>query len=93
VRICVPVPEDAVAAAAPGDALPRTATGALGVIDNSKPRFDVLARAAVAELERRGFTAGDEHYVRKPSPTRPATAGEIERLANGTVAVLIGSGD
>lgn len=67
--------------------------GAIGVIDNSKPRFDVLARSALAELKTNGFTHDDSDYVRKSSPTRPAALGEIERLSNGTVAVLIGSGD
>lgn len=92
-QILVPVPEGASTAE---EATGRDHTrrmGAVGVIDNSKPRFDVLAGSAVAELGRLGFTHQDADYVHKPSPTRPATDGEIERLGNGTAAVLIGSGD
>jgi hypothetical protein len=91
-RIHVPVPEDRrEAGAAPGQRTGRR--GLIGVIDNSKPRFEVVARSALETLAARGFSHTDEVYVRKPSPTRPAEAGELDRLANGTVAVLIGSGD
>ena len=89
-EICVPVPE------ATGQAAPlvaRRAVGALGVIDNSKPKFEALARAVLAELESSGFHHDDSLYVKKPSPTRPALPDEIERLASGAVAVLVGSGD
>jgi hypothetical protein len=71
VRICVPVPPEPSAGVPPRAA--RRLVGAVGVIDNSKPRFDVLARAALRELERAaGLEHRDELYVRKPSPTRPA---------------------
>lgn len=93
-RICVPVPAESTSGAiASGESRPRPGVGPLGVIDNSKPRFDVLARAALGELGRRGFTTAETGYVRKPSPTRPAASSEIERLGKATVAVLIGSGD
>ena len=91
-RIHVPVPEDRRdAGAAPAQ---RPAQhGLIGVIDNSKPRFDVVARSALETLGALGFTHSEDVYVRKPSPTRPAEPGELDRLGNGTVAVLIGSGD
>lgn len=91
-RICVPVPAEQ-AAAGPSGAVRRLA-GAVGVIDNSKPRFDLLVRSTLAELLR---STGLEHtaalYVRKPSPTRPAESDEIERLSKEAKVVLIGSGD
>jgi hypothetical protein len=89
-EICVPVPEVATHAA-PASAA--RAVGALGVIDNSKPKFEALARAVLAELEDSGFHHDDSLYVKKPSPTRPALPEEIDRLASGAVAVLVGSGD
>jgi hypothetical protein len=92
-EVCIPVPPEAAHDASSALARGPRRLGRIGVIDNSKPRFETLARAAVAELATLGFSHEDEHYVRKPSPTRPATDGEIERLGNGTVAVLIGSGD
>ncbi len=92
-RICVPVPDGAPSTEAPVAGGRTQRTGAIGVIDNSKPRFDVLAGAAVTALGEMGFTHRHTDYVRKPSPTRPATDGEIERLGNGTAAVIIGSGD
>lgn len=90
-RICVPVPE-AHEAASPRPAAAR-GLGLVGVIDNSKPRFDVLVGAALEELGRLGFEHRDELYVRKPSPTRPAEPGELDRLSAGAVAVIVGSGD
>jgi hypothetical protein len=89
-EICVPVPDDTAQA---GPAAVRRAVGSLGVIDNSKPKFEALARAVLAELETSGFHHEDSLYVKKPSPTRPALPDEIERLASGAVAVLVGSGD
>ena len=89
-EICVPVPE---VAAQAGPLVAQRAVGALGVIDNSKPKFEALARAVLAELEGSGFHHDDSLYVKKPSPTRPALPDEIERLASGAVAVLVGSGD
>jgi hypothetical protein len=89
--INVPVPEEKEA----GPQVPAAlrGLGVVGVIDNSKPRFDVLVGAALEELTGRGFSHSDDVYIRKPSPTRPAEAGEIDRLAAGTVAVIVGSGD
>jgi hypothetical protein len=80
------------------DATARTATrrravGAIGVIDNSKPKFEALVRAVLADLSSSGFHHEDVLYIKKPSPTRPALADEIERLSSGAVAVLVGSGD
>ena len=89
-RICIPVPDVTNEA---GRAAARRTVGALGVIDNSKPKFEALARAVLAELEASGFHHHDSLYVKKPSPTRPALPEEIERLASGAVAVLVGSGD
>ncbi len=89
-EICVPVPE---AADQAGPLVAQRTVGALGVIDNSKPKFEALARAVLAELESSGFHHDDSLYVKKPSPTRPALPDEIERLASGAVAVLVGSGD
>ena len=89
-RICIPVPDVTNEA---GRVAARRRVGALGVIDNSKPKFEALARAVLAELEESGFHHDDSLYVKKPSPTRPALPEEIERLASGAVAVLVGSGD
>lgn len=91
-RVYVPVPEEEREPQSPRAAASRE-LGLVGVIDNSKPRFDVLAAAALEQLTERGFTHTDELYVRKPSPTRPAETGEIDRLSAGTVAVIVGSGD
>ena len=89
-RICVPVPEQHEMLAADG---PRRTVGRLGVIDNSKPKFEALARAVLAELEHAGFEHDPSLYVKKPSPTRPAELVDVDRLASGAVAVLVGSGD
>lgn len=72
---------------------PRRLSGNVGVIDNSKPRFDLLARAALRELARTGAKHADELYVAKTTATRAAEPDEIERLADGAVAVIVGSGD
>jgi hypothetical protein len=89
-KICVPVPDADFEAR---QAAARRAGGAIGVIDNSKPKFEALARAVLAELSGSGFHHDDTLYVKKPSPTRPALPDEIERLTSGAVAVLVGSGD
>jgi hypothetical protein len=68
-------------------------SGRFGVLDNSKPRFGLLARAAGAELGRAGIEHDSSLYVRKPIAGRAAEEHEIDRLASGAVAVLIGSGD
>ncbi len=67
--------------------------GPLGVLDNSKPRFGLLARAALAELGRAGIEHESSLYVRKPIAGRAADEHDIDRLASGAVAVLVGSGD
>ena len=67
--------------------------GRFGVLDNSKPRFGLLARAAVAELGRAGIEHDSSLYVRKPIAGRAADEHDIDRLASGAVAVLVGSGD
>jgi hypothetical protein len=67
--------------------------GPLGVLDNSKPRFGLLARAALAELGRAGIQHDSSLYVRKPIAGRAADGHDIDRLASGAVAVLVGSGD
>jgi hypothetical protein len=91
-RICVPVPPEPDTAERPR-ATPGL-VGAVGVIDNSKPRFDLLARSALEELARStALEHREELYIRKPSPTRPAEADEIDRLAKEAKVVLIGSGD
>ena len=67
--------------------------GRLGVLDNSKPRFGLLARAALAELGSAGIEHDSSLYVRKPIAGRAADEHDIDRLASGAVAVLVGSGD
>jgi hypothetical protein len=67
--------------------------GPLGVLDNSKPGFGLLARAAIAELGRAGIQHESSLYVRKPIAGRAADGDDIDRLASGAVAVLVGSGD
>jgi hypothetical protein len=89
-RVCVPVPEQQAVASSGG---PDRRAGAIGVIDNSKPKFAALAQAVLVRLERDGFTHDESLYVKKPSPTRPAEPGEIDRLSSGAVVVLVGSGD
>jgi hypothetical protein len=92
IEIVVPVP-----ASAAGGAV-RTAgggplDGALGVLDNSKPGFGDIARAALLELSRAGVMTDDSLYVRKPIAGRAAGTDDYDRLASGAVAVLVGSGD
>src|SRR2546425_12129884 len=93
-KICIPVPD---ALSAPpgrrGADWVRTLAGAVGVIDNSKPGFEALARAAVAEMTSAGSSTDDALYTRKPTATRGAAEEIVDRLAAGAVAVLVGSGD
>lgn len=67
--------------------------GRLGVLDNSKPRFGLLARATIVELGRAGIEHDSSLYVRKPIAGAPADADQLDHLASGAVAVLVGSGD
>lgn len=91
IEIVVPVPERR---ADTSHSTSRAAfTGRLGVLDNSKPRFGLLARAALAELGEAGIEHDSSLYVRKPIAGQPASLGDLDRLASGAVAVLVGSGD
>lgn len=73
--------------------LGRRLKGRLGVLDNAKPRFGLLARAALAELGKAGVEHDSSLYVRKPMAGQPAEAEHIDRLASGAIAALVGSGD
>jgi hypothetical protein len=93
-RICIPVPPEAKdVATSVGLPIARTLGGSIGVIDNSKPGFSVVARAVIRELERSGTDHRDSLYIVKPTATRAADMAGIDRLAAGAVAVLVGSGD
>jgi hypothetical protein len=91
IEIVIPAPERRGEASV---STPRAAfTGRLGVLDNSKPRFGLLARAALAELGAAGIEHDSGLYVRKPIAGQPASPDDLDRLASGAVAVLVGSGD
>ncbi|HVW88056.1 MAG TPA: hypothetical protein VHC01_01195 [Gaiellaceae bacterium] len=91
IEIVVPAPDRHDSA---GVATPRAAfDGRLGVLDNSKPRFGLLARAAIARLGEAGIEHDSSLYVRKPIAGQPADPADLDRLASGAVAVLVGSGD
>ena len=92
-RICIPVPPVPNEVASAGLVPVPTLRGSIGVIDNSKPGFSVLAHAVIHELERFGTEHRDSLYIVKPTATRAAGMEEIDRLAAGAVAVLVGSGD
>jgi hypothetical protein len=77
---------------APGQRSTRL-SGRFGVLDNSKPRFGLLARAAMAELGRAGIEHDSSLYVRKAIAGKAADEDDLDRLASGAVAVLVGSGD
>ena len=91
IEIVVPVPASAAEGA--GRAAAGPLDGALGVLDNSKPGFGDIARAALAELRRAGVETDESIYVRKPIAGRAAEDDDYDRLASGAVAVLVGSGD
>jgi hypothetical protein len=92
IEILVPAPSRSSQRAA-ADGRDAELDGRFGVLDNSKPRFGLLARAAVAELGRAGIEHDSSLYVRKPIAGRAADEHDIDRLASGAVAVLVGSGD
>ena len=92
-KICVPVARDSERNDGSSGQPIRRLDGHVGIIDNSKPRFDVVARAAIAELAAAGMPHKDSLYVRKATATRAAEPAEIDRLAEGAVAVIVGSGD
>ena len=92
IEILVPAPPRSSQHAA-ADGRDAKLDGRFGVLDNSKPRFGLLARAAVAELGRAGIEHDSSLYVRKPIAGRAADEHDIDRLASGAVAVLVGSGD
>lgn len=92
IEIVVPAIAPLEESATPGRRAARL-DGPLGVLDNSKPRFGLLARAAIAELGRAGIEHESSLYVRKPIAGQPADEDDLDRLASGAVAVLVGSGD
>jgi len=92
-RICVPVPSTPSGSTGVGGTPLRRLAGPLGVIDNAKPNFDVLARKILSELTSAGGIQDEALYVQKTTATRAADPPEIDRLASGAVAVIVGSGD
>jgi hypothetical protein len=91
IEIVVPVPEEVAGPRA--ERRIAGVAGPIGVLDNSKPRFGTLARALVAELTSLGVAHDSSLYARKPMAGRPAAYAELDRLSNGAVAVIVGSGD
>ncbi|HKP16880.1 MAG TPA: hypothetical protein VJT84_00285 [Gaiellaceae bacterium] len=93
-RICIPVHETPEVPKGGRRKQPRrTLAGAIGVIDNSKPGFDVLARAVLDDLAGATDATDAALYARKATATRGASDDVIDRLSAGAVAVLVGSGD
>lgn len=64
----------------------------VGVLDNGKPKSDVLLRA-VQELLRSEAGVADFVVVRKASAYRPAPAADLDDLAQRVDAVVTGIGD
>jgi hypothetical protein len=76
-----------------GVAFPRSLAGlVIGVIDNTKPNFDNLARELTAVLRDRHQVA-DVVYRKKRSPTVPAEPIVYDELAARCHLILCGSGD
>lgn len=73
--------------------LPARLTGlTVGIIDNSKPNFDNLAREFGHLLQERYGVARIE-YRKKRAPTVPAAAEVYDELAARCHLVFCGSGD
>jgi hypothetical protein len=64
----------------------------VGVLDNSKPKSDLLLRE-IGELLRTEAGVADLIVVRKASASRPASEVQLEDLARRTDAVIAGIGD
>ena len=64
----------------------------VGVIDNVKPNFDVLAKHLTGVLRERYGVAGVV-YKAKGGPTMPAPEAFYEELARSCDLVITGSGD
>jgi hypothetical protein len=64
----------------------------LGVIDNGKQNFDVLARH-MAEILRKEYGVASVVYKTKESPAEPASSVVYQKLAAQCDLVITGSGD
>ncbi|MBX6377858.1 MAG: hypothetical protein IRY95_04840 [Clostridia bacterium] len=64
----------------------------VGVIDNAKPNFDVLA-GHLARVLQEGYGVADVVYRAKRAPTVPAPESYYEDLAVRCDLVVTGSGD
>ena len=64
----------------------------IGIIDNAKPNFDVLAKHLTGVLRERYGVAGVV-YKAKGGPTMPAPEAFYEELARSCDLVITGSGD
>ncbi len=64
----------------------------IGILDNGKPRSDVLLRE-VQELLRSEAGVSEFVVVRKASAYRPAPDEQLDDLARRTAAVIAGIGD
>ena len=64
----------------------------VGILDNSKPRSDVLLRE-IQELLRTEAGVADFVVLRKPSASRPAPDEQLEELTRRADAVIAGIGD
>jgi len=74
-------------------AMPRSLKGlVVGVIDNTKPNFDNLAREFTGLLRDR-YGAADVVYRKKRSPTLPAESIVYDELAARCHIIFCGSGD
>jgi hypothetical protein len=93
IRLLSPLYEEPPAAS--GALAPRLATLAgarIGILDNDKPgAARLLDHVAALLAERHG--AREAVRVRKASATRPAEAGDLERLQAGADAVVTAIGD
>jgi hypothetical protein len=87
-----PTDGPAVKALTPALRLASLAGKVIGIIDNSKPKSDLLLRE-VQELLRTEAGVAEFIVVRKPSASRPAPEEQLDELTRRADAVVAGIGD
>ena len=76
----------------PAPRLASLAGKVIGILDNSKPKSDLLLRE-VQELLRTEAGVAEFIVVRKPSASRPAPDEQLDDLARRVDGVVAGIGD
>ncbi|OGB94087.1 MAG: hypothetical protein A3H39_06080 [candidate division NC10 bacterium RIFCSPLOWO2_02_FULL_66_22] len=87
-----PTDGPAVKAFTPAPRLASLAGKVIGILDNSKPKSDLLLRE-VQELLRTEAGAAEFVVFRKPSASRPAPEEQLDELTRRVDAVVAGIGD